>query len=488
MKHTPYPTNDFLDIVCQNSNLMVLITDEKGEMVFVNKKFTETTGYTLNEVIGKNPSILSAGVLPKEFYKDLWDKINSGENWEGVFINKKKDGSIYYESSTISPIKNEKGKTEYFIAIKHEVTDKEKLIDAATKHMAHYIPPGILVTDSCGKSVFATRGMEKILKTDIRHILDKKITKTFKIFKNETELDLEEILARQHNVSISESIIFYKDITVFANLTAIKITQASKHIGNIIVIEDITEKKEIIKKQKKLAEIEKLSVFLMGFGHDFNNLLAITQIQLQSAELYVDKDKDKAKEKLKKVSQKLNEISKLISSFFETTTAKPIFSKSNINLLIKNIINEYKNQYKNTEFRFTEKGEYIILIDKEKIKYTVKKILENAIEAQDYKGKVDITVGEASLPETLSLQLPKKRYVKISIKDYGKGIKKEYLPLLFTPYFTTKERTSEKQTGLSLAVCNFNVHKHGGYINVITEEGKGCEFIIYLPFPDLKTR
>ena len=482
MSNNLYKSHKFFEIICNNSNLIVLITDKKGSIVFVNDKFTEVSGYTPEEAIGKNPRMLSAGVLPENFYKDLWETLSEGKNWEGVFINKKKDGSIYYESATISPIKNNKGEIEYFVAIKHEITEREDLIDATTKHLSHYIPLGILVLDHEDKIVFVNKGTLKIFKSDLTQLLNKKINKVLQISRKAKPVDLTEQLKNKNKVTLEEAIIFYGETTIFANITAIKITKSSSQIGTIVIIEDISEKKEIEEKQKRLAEIEKLSVFLMGFGHDFNNLLAITQIQLQSAEMYLEKDINKAKEKLKNVSEKLNEISKLISSFFETATSKPVFVKTNINAIVKSIVHNFAKQFNKIIFEIKEKEKFIIPVDREKIRYTLEQIIKNAIEAQDNKGKVEIQIEKASLPEILSLRFPLTDYAKITIKDYGKGIKKEYLPLLFTPYFTTKERTSEKQTGLSLAICNFNVQKHGGHIKVITEEGKGSEFIIYLPF------
>ena len=482
MNNKIYKSHKFFEIICNNSNFVVLITDKNGNIVFVNDKFTDVSGYTPQEVIGKNPRILSAGVLPEGFYKNLWQTLLEGKNWEGVFINKKKDGSIYYESATISPIKNEKGEIEFFVSIKYEITEREDLIDATTKHLTHYIPLGIIVTDHENRIVFVNKGGLTILKSTRKKLLNKKIEKALQIVKGGMEINLIKKLKHKNKITIEEAILFHGKTTIFANLTAIKIIKSSSQIGTIVIIEDISEKKEIEEKRKRLAEIEKLSVFLMGFGHDFNNLLAITQMQLQSAEIYLEKDITRAKEKLKNVSDKLNEISKLISSFFETATSKPVFVKTDINAIVKSVVYNFSKQFNEIVFEIKEKEKFKIPIDREKIRYTLEQIIKNAIESQDYKGKVEITIEKASLAEILSLHFPLKDYIKIIVKDYGKGIKKEYLPLLFTPYFTTKERTSEKQTGLSLAICNFNVQKHGGHIKVITEEGKGSEFIIYLPF------
>ena len=121
--------NDLLKLstaIGQSANTVV-ITDIDGNIEYVNKRFTETTGYTFLEAIGKNPRILKSGNQPFEYYKNLWDTIIKGENWRGVFHNKRKDGSLYWESAVISPVINEFGKIINYLAVKEDITDKKKL-------------------------------------------------------------------------------------------------------------------------------------------------------------------------------------------------------------------------------------------------------------------------------------------------------------------------------------------------------------------------
>ncbi len=466
------------EILCNHSNLVIFITDKDGNIIYANKNIENVTGYKVEEILGKNPKIFSAGVLPREFYENLWETILSGNNWEGVFINRKKQGAVYYEKATISPIKNKKGEIEYFTAVKYEITGRENLIDSTTKQIAHLIPFGIVVTDHENRIVFSNKSFEKIFNTTREQVLNEKLSSLFQIYKDNKTLDLEELLKEKKHITFQEAILSLKSRIILSNLTAIKITKSSSHIGTILIIEELNKDK---KEKNIIKEIEQLRVFLMGFAHDFNNLLAITQMQLQSAEIYLEKDKKKAKEKLKNVSEKLSEISNLISSFFESATAKPVYSLISINKLVKRIAEEFSKKYPDISLTVKEQREFKIEADKDKIKYTLHQIIKNAVEAQNGRGKIIVSIEKAEFPEILSIHLPIDEYIKIKIKDFGKGIKKELLPLLFTPYFTTKERTSEKQTGLSLAICNFNVQKHGGHIKVITEEGKGSEFIIYLP-------
>jgi PAS domain S-box-containing protein len=105
----------------------VVITDVKGNIVWVNRAFTEMTGYTQSEVLGKNPRILKSGKQEGSLYRVLWETISAGNVWHGEIINKKKDGSLYYEEMTITPLKNTNGAIAYFIAIKRDITERKQI-------------------------------------------------------------------------------------------------------------------------------------------------------------------------------------------------------------------------------------------------------------------------------------------------------------------------------------------------------------------------
>ena len=115
----------------------VMITDHEGNIEYVNPKFTDLTGYSQKEVLGKNPRILQSGELSQGFYEELWRVILSGKEWQGEFLNKKKNGELYWENTSISPVINEKGIITNFVAVKEDVTEKKKLwnqlVDAKEK-------------------------------------------------------------------------------------------------------------------------------------------------------------------------------------------------------------------------------------------------------------------------------------------------------------------------------------------------------------------
>ncbi|MCF6239773.1 MAG: PAS domain S-box protein [Bacteroidales bacterium] len=105
----------------------VVVTNKDGEIIFVNEKFHKLTGYSLDEIMGKTPRILKSGHHSNEFYQNLWNTILAGKSWTGELFNKKKDGTFYWESTMITPIKNELGEITHFMAIKEDITEKKKV-------------------------------------------------------------------------------------------------------------------------------------------------------------------------------------------------------------------------------------------------------------------------------------------------------------------------------------------------------------------------
>ncbi|MBL8061424.1 MAG: PAS domain S-box protein [Anaerolineales bacterium] len=110
----------------EQSGNSIVITDTKGDIEYVNPKFEEVTGYSFEEVKGQNPRILKAGRQRPEFYVKLWKTITSGQVWHGVFNNKRKDGSLYWETATIAPVLDQNGRITNYVAIKEDITARRE--------------------------------------------------------------------------------------------------------------------------------------------------------------------------------------------------------------------------------------------------------------------------------------------------------------------------------------------------------------------------
>ncbi len=111
----------------------IVITDSHGSIVWVNHAFIAMSGFSKEEVLGKNPRLLKSGTQPQSYYADLWSTISSGGVWQGELVNQRKDGTTYTEEMTITPVTTQSGNTTdtYFIAIKQDITER-KLAEEAT--------------------------------------------------------------------------------------------------------------------------------------------------------------------------------------------------------------------------------------------------------------------------------------------------------------------------------------------------------------------
>ena len=117
-----------LSAAVEHSPSSIVITDIKGTIEYVNPAFTRLTGYLAEEVIGQNPRILKGGDQSDEFYREMWDTIKRGEEWRGEFRNRRKDGTLFWEAASISPIMNGDRRITHFVAVKEDVTEKRELM------------------------------------------------------------------------------------------------------------------------------------------------------------------------------------------------------------------------------------------------------------------------------------------------------------------------------------------------------------------------
>ena len=110
----------------ENSPVMVIITDSNGNIEYVNPKFTEVTGYTASEAYGRNPRFLQSGLTNKKLYEDLWRTISAGKEWRGEIQDRKKNGEIFWESISISVVRNLEGEITHYVGIKEDITARKE--------------------------------------------------------------------------------------------------------------------------------------------------------------------------------------------------------------------------------------------------------------------------------------------------------------------------------------------------------------------------
>ncbi len=114
----------------------IVITDRSGEIQWVNPAFTGLTGYSASEVIGRNPRLLKSGVHEYDFYRCLWETILAGETWRGEMVNRHKDGSLYTEQTSITPVRDAAGAITHFVSIHQDITERKRTEQAEREQRA----------------------------------------------------------------------------------------------------------------------------------------------------------------------------------------------------------------------------------------------------------------------------------------------------------------------------------------------------------------
>jgi PAS domain S-box-containing protein len=520
-----------LNRAVEASSVSVVITDAEGNINYVNPFFTELTGYSYEEALGKNPRILKSGNRPEEFYKDLWDTILSGKDWTGEFQNKKKNGELYWEKAVISPILNSNGKVAYFVAIKEDITEHKRFEDTrkllleisqlATKHST----PTSFLTEVHQK-------LEKIIRSDNFYVAlyneaDQTFTfpyhvdeydtveqnKAYDFSNSYTEHVLKTNQARivtpenQQEANEGGSIKVYGDqlsvwlgvpfktkeggkpngviaIQDYQNMESY--TETDKTIMEIIAhsigsfIERIKYIEELVQARKKAEESDKLkTAFINNISHEIrtplNGILGFGQM-LAESDLSEEERRDYFEHVEKSGNRLLNtvtdymDMARLVSNTLEV--AKKDFA---LEAVFGKITEKTKKLCadKNIEFKIEipkEAAGLTVNSDPEFIQKILDKLLENAIK---FTKEGSIICGCHIKTEHLSF----------FVKDTGCGIDEDKLDLIFEVFrqADTAITRGHEGSGLGLNIAKGLVTLLGGEIAVASEKGKGSVFSFTIP-------
>jgi diguanylate cyclase (GGDEF)-like protein/PAS domain S-box-containing protein len=156
-----------LSTVVEQSPVSVVITDLNAHIEYVNPRFSEVTGYSSAEVIGENPRLLQSGETSKEIYEEMWSRLNNGQIWKGELRNKRKNGEVYWESASISPVLDATGAITHFVALKTDISEFKEY-QQHIEQLAHYdvltgLPNRALLADRLHLQMSQTMRREKLL-------------------------------------------------------------------------------------------------------------------------------------------------------------------------------------------------------------------------------------------------------------------------------------------------------------------------------------
>lgn len=252
--------------------------------------------------------------------------------------------------------------------------------------------------------------------------------------------------------------------------------------SQLISISDVRDRNLVEKERTKIANLESFRMVANGVTHDFNNILTIIMGNLELIK-FNRKGNPKLDNPLKRIEEASSRATELLDDLYVfSTSAVKDESLENIMEIIGTVLEPLRREYIGAEFKQESDDElWKLRCDKKQICIAMKNILLNSLDATEGKAFIEVSVSKFLNKSRVVQSLQNKEFLKISIRDSGKGIPEENLGRIFDPYFSTKGNVTEKGIGLGLAIANKIILDHNGLIKVQSKIGSGTTFEIFLP-------
>ena len=514
----------------------IVITDRGGVIRWVNPAFTQLTGYSAEDTLGRKSSLLKSGVHDQNFYEQMWKTILSGNVWHGELTNRRKDGSQYYEEMAITPVRADDGAISHFVAIKHDISERKEFeaVLAHERQLLHTLmensPDAIYFKDldsrflRCSKTQALRFGVDRpeevVGKTDFDFFEEEHARPAF-------EDEQRIIRTGQPIIGKAEKEVWKSDGRItWAFTTKMPLRNADGDIvGTFGISADITALKEAERQQQMMEvqlrhaqKLEAVGQLAAGIAHEIN-----TPTQ------YVGDNTRFLKDSFESIAKVLESHRQLLQAAKANTldaqavaSAEQALADGDLDYLFEQIPAAIRETLEGVE-RVTKivraMKEFSHPGGKEKTPTDLNKAIETTVTVarNEWKYVADLKLDlDPTLPPvpcfvgefnqcmlnlvvnaahaigdvvkekpgtkgTITVSTHQEQdQIEVRVRDTGTGIPEAVRSRIFEPFFTTKD--VGKGTGQGLAIVYTNiVRKHGGTVHFETETGKGTVFILRLP-------
>lgn len=475
----------------EQSPSSIVITDINGNIEYVNPKFSQITGYNLEEAIGQNPRILKSGTHDNSFYENLWQTILAGKDWRGEFHNRKKSGELYWEEAVISPLFNEQGEITHFIAVKEDITEKKIMLEQIVESEERFRSiwenslDGMRLLDENGIIVDVNPAYCKLVGMKLNELRGRPLNTVYEM-KDSSEESVRKFRERFRNKTVDKKFEVETNLwngkKIWLELSNSFIEFPGSKTLLLSIFRDVTDKKqmidELIDAKVRAEEMNRVkSYFFANMSHELRTPLVgiLGFSEVLKGELKDQPDLSRMIDLINTSGQRLLETLNMILNISKLEAGKleVRLTDANIIPLLETSFNLFSSiaKKKNLEYKLIKpKDEIICRIDPSLFQNIFNNLINNAVK---FTKQGSIVVNVKLNDEN----------VTIEVSDTGIGIPETHQAVIWEEFRQASEgiNRSFEGTGLGLTIVKKYTELLGGKISLKSKAGEGSTFTAEFP-------